>query len=248
MRGVMRALNVLVGLVTLASALAVLGSNLLEPGYAEAHDDSLAFVVTYAAVQVAVVVAFWRDTWLVPWLAVGKALAAYLFLLTLAEVGRAWMAVSPARYVYQLFDWGEGNELVLLAMLFLGRGAGNTLNALYFLGPRLVRLRRERPLLGRLATAVPLAIVVSCVWTFTEFVRVADARDVARLVSEGLDCEAIRAHRGQTTEDVRQRGRRRYLVRIVYGCPTTQVLVADERGRVGTVGSHRPECCTAAGG
>jgi hypothetical protein len=247
MRGVLRAINVLIGLVTLASALAVLASNLLEPGYAEAHGDLPWFVVLYAAVQVAIVVAFARDGWLVPWVAVAKAVAAYAFLLTLAPVGRAWMAVSPARYVYQLFDWGEGNELILLAMLFLGRGVWNTFNVFFFLGPRLVKLRADRPLLGRLATALPIAIVLWCVWTFTEFVRVADARNVARLVSESLDCEAIRARRGETTTDVRQRGKRRYTVRIVYGCPTTRVLVADDRGRVGTVASARPECCATGG-
>ncbi len=243
MRRVMRWTNVLVGVVTLASGLAVLGSDLLEPGYREAHGDALWLIVAYPAAQVVIIDAFWRDTWLVPWLALAKTLAAYVFLLSFIPAGPYWIAWTPGRYVYQLFDWGEGTELVLFTMVYFGRGVWNTVNAFYFTAPWWRPLRIRRPLLGRALTAVPMAAVILCVWMFVELVRAADAHDVARLVYRDLDCATIRARAGETTTDRRERGRRRYIVRIIYGCPVTRVLVADDGGRIGTVAGRRADCC-----
>jgi len=243
----MRWTNVLVGVVTLASALAVLGSDLFEPGYRQAHGDSLGLVVAYAAAQIGIIGAFWRDTRLVPWLALAKALVAYVFLLSFVPGGPYWIAWTPGRYVYQLFDWGEGTELVLFAMAYFGRGIWNTVNAFYFTAPWWRPLRIRRPLLGRTLTAVPMAAVILCVWMFVELVRATDAHDVARLVYGELDCATIRARAGETTTDLRQRGKRRYTVRIIYGCPVTRVLVADDGDHVGTVAGRRADCCGDGG-
>jgi hypothetical protein len=62
-------------------------------------------------------------------------------------------------------------------------------------------------------------------------------------VYHGLDCETVRTRAGQTTDDLRQRGDRRYQVRIVYGCALTRVVVAAEDGRIGTIAGPRLECC-----
>lgn len=243
MRRALRALNVACALVALASALAVLGSTLLEPGYREAHRDAPALVLAYAAWQGLVAWAFARDHRLVPWLALGKTLAAYAFLATFAVAGPYWMAWTPGRYVYQLFDWGAGAEIGVFAMVWLGRGVWNTLNALYFTAPWWQPLRTRRPLVGRVVTAVAIALVVFCLWTFRELVRVGHVRDVARAVFTQLDCPTIRAHAGQTTTDVREGGERRYTVRIVYDCPHIRVIVADADGRVATWAGPRAECC-----
>jgi hypothetical protein len=247
MRGALRAINVACALVALASALAVLGSGLLEPGYREAHGDSLAFVLAYIGWQVLVAWAFARDFALVPWLALAKLLAAWAFLATFAVAGPYWMAWTPGRYVYQLFDWGVGAEIGLFALVWIGRGAWNTLNALYFTAPWWGPLRRRHPLVGRLVTAAAIGLVVFCLWTFRELVRVAHVRDVARAVFDQLDCATIRTHLGETTTDVRQGGARRYTVRIVYGCPQVRVIVADADGRVATWAGVRGECCGAPG-
>ena len=245
MRGALRAINVACALVALASALAVLGSGLLEPGYREAHGDAPALVLAYIGWQVLVAWAFARDLARVPWLALAKLLAAWAFLATFAVAGPYWMAWTPGRYVYQLFDWGVGAEVGLFALVWIGRGAWNTLNALYFTAPWWRPLRRRHPLVGRLVTAAAIALVVFCLWTFRELLRVGHVRDVARAVFDQLDCATIRAHRGETTTDVRQGGARRYTVRIVYDCPQVRVIVADEDGRVATWTGGRGECCGA---
>lgn len=288
MRFAFRWTNVVVALLTLASALAVLGSHLLEPGYAEAHHDAAWFVATYAAIQVVMIVAFARDGWLVPWLALLKAACAWVFLLTFTAyavvqlamigalardgqlvpwlalpktasawaflltctvVGRYWIAWTPGRYVYQLFDLDPATNVGLFALAFLGRGAWNTVNAFYFTAPWWRPLRVRRPLLGRVVTAVPVALTAFCVWGFLALVRIeshtfsADAAEVAQFVFGGLECDAFRAHPGEVTTDLRQRGTRQYQVRIAYDCADARVTVVDEDGKLGTAGGPRPECC-----
>src|SRR5207249_7460511 len=75
----LRLVNVLVAFVTLASALAVLVSDLRVPGYRGHYRDALRFVALYAAVQGVMLAAFARDGRLVPWLALSKTAAAYFF-------------------------------------------------------------------------------------------------------------------------------------------------------------------------
>jgi hypothetical protein len=159
------------------------------------------------------------------------------------------MRSTPSRYVYQLFDWGPGLEIVLFAFLWLGRGVVGTVNALYFTAPWLQRLRARRPLVGRAVTAVALLVLVWCSWTFVELLRVGNLRDVAGGIWTTLDCETMRAKNGETTTDVRQGpdGKRRYTVRIAWGCPETRVIVADEDGRIATWAGERHDCCGAAG-
>jgi len=245
----LRIVNVLVALATLASALAVLVSDLWVPGYREHYRDALWFVALYATVQGVMLVAFARDGWLVPWLALAKAAAAYLFLAGFTHLWPYWRMWTPARYVYQLFEWGEDRQVGLMALVFLGRGAFNTLNATYFTAPWWRTLRVRRPLLGRAVTAAPMAATVFFAWTFFALQREeartfsSEAQDVARVVFEGLDCDAVRAHAGTTTTDLRQRGERRYEVRIAYGCALTQVLVRAEDGRIGTVAGPQLQCC-----
>jgi hypothetical protein len=248
-RRALRIVNVLVALGTLASALAVLVSDLRVPGYRQHYHDALWFVALYAAVQGAMLVEFARDGRLVPWLAAAKAIAAWLFFAGFTRLWPYWRVWTPARYVYQLFEWGEDTSLGLMALVFLGRGAFNTANAAYFTWPWWSRLRARRPLLGRLATTVLMAAMVLFVWLFVMLQREEqhifspEARDVARLVLDGLDCDAVRAHAGETTTDMRQRGDRRYEVHIAYGCALTRVLVRAEDGRIGAVEGPQLECC-----
>ena len=249
MRRALRWLNVAIALVTLASGLAVLGSDLLVTGYRELHRDALGFVVAYCAAQVLMVVEFARDGRLVPWLAVAKALAACLFFASFFTSGLYWMAWTPGRYVYQLFVWGEETKVGLFALAFLGRGTFNTLNAFYFTRPWWGPLRVRRPLIGRAVTAVPVAAAALCTWAFLALVREetttfsSDAQDVARTVLAGVDCEEVRANEGKTMTDLRQRGERRYRVEITYGCDLTRVLVQAEDGRIGTAAEPQPACC-----
>ena len=244
----MRALNVAGAFVTLLSALGVLASHLLESGYRQHHADNLALVTAYTALHVVILVAFARDTWLVPWLAVGKAVAAYVFLWTFPVIGPAWMAMTPGRYVYSLFS-GDVFRLPMFAFIWLGRGAWNAFNAFYFTAGWWQPLRARHPLLGRVVTIVPIAIVVGCMWTFIELVRYEaktfspEAHEIARLVYDGLDCDTVRRRAGETTTDTRQRGERRWKVQISYGCAFTNVVVRAEDGRFGFTGGPRPECC-----
>ena len=248
-RRALRIVNVLIALATLASALAVLVSDLRVPGYREHYRDALWFVVLYAAVQVLMLGEFALDGRLVPWLAAAKAVAAWLFLAGFTHLWPYWRVWTPARYIYQLFEWGEDTSLGLMALVFLGRGAFNTLNATYLTWPWWSRLRASRPLLGRLATAVPVGASVLCVWLFVTLQREEratfspEAQDVARLVLDGLDCAAVRAHAGETTADVRERGDQRYEVHIVYDCALTRVLVRAEDGRIGAAEGPQLECC-----
>ena len=242
-------LNAAVAFVTFASALAVLYSDLAVPGYREHHRDALWFVTAYAAVQVVMLVEFARDGRWVPWLALLKAVVAWLFLANFTSLWPYWQGWTPGRYVYQLFDWGEGTRIGLYALVFLGRGLWNTLNAFYFTQPWWRRLRITRPLLGRVVTALPLVGMLFCLWLFLSLVREEaqtfspEAQAVARLVYEGLDCTAVRANDGKTTDDVRQRGERRYQVRIAWGCEQTRVLVRAEDGRMGAAAGSQRACC-----
>jgi len=248
-RRVFRLMNVAVALVTLASALAVFYSDLTVPGYREHYRDALWFVVAYSAVQIVMLVEFARDGRHVPWLALLKAVAAWVFLAAFASLWPYWGVWTPARYVYQLFDWGESTRIGLYALVFLGRGVWNTLNAFYFTQPWWRRLRITHPLLGHMVTVLPLAGMILCIWMFMQLVREEaetfspEARAVARLVYEGLDCDAVRTNDGKTTDDVRQRGERRYHVRIAWGCAETRVLVQAEDGRMGAAAGPQLACC-----
>jgi hypothetical protein len=136
--------------------------------------------------------------------------------------------------------------------VFLGRGAGNTLVAFALTSTWWRPLRTTQPLVGRLVTAVPIGLTVLAVWAFLQLVRLdaqtysVEAFDVARLVADGLDCDAVRTRSGQTNTDLRQRGDRTYDIQIAYGCPQTRVVVVDQDGRRGTADVQRPECCPGA--
>jgi hypothetical protein len=242
-------LNVAVAFVTLASALAVLYSDLAVPGYREHHRDALWFVSAYAAVQVVMLVEFARDGRLVPWLALAKAVAAWFLITFLDSLWPRWSVWTPARYVYLLFDWGESTGFGMYALIYLGRGLWNTLNTAYFTKSWWMRLRVTAPFLGRVVTGVPLAGMIFCAWKFINEVRLEaqlspEAQAVAQLVYEGLECDAIRANDGRVTYDVRQRGERRYDVRIAWGCAQTRVVVRSQDGRMGGISGPRQACCS----
>ncbi len=248
MRLVLRIANVLIALVTLASALAVLFSDLAVVGYRACYQDALWFVVLYAVVQAVMLVAFARDHRLVPWLALAKAAAAWAFLADFSHLWPTWYTWTPARYLYLLFEWHTGTKVGLFALVFLGRGAFNTLNATYFTARWWRELRVHRPLLGRAVTALPMALTVLFLWTFfalqQEEARTtsAEAQEVARDVQENLACDSVREHVGTTTTDIRQRGAQRYLVQIAYACASTRILVRAEDGRIGSVAAPQLEC------
>ena len=249
MRRALRFVNVGVAVVTLASALLVLFADVTDTGYRQHYRDAIWFVAAYCAVQVVMLVEFARDGRSVPWLAVAKAVAAWLFLANLFSLWPYWKTWTPARYVYQVFELNGATTIGVLGLVLLGRGAFNVLNAFYFTLPWWQGLRARRPLVGRLATAVPFAAVVLCVWAFRELLHdelatfSPEAQEVARFVWEGLDCDAVRSHAGQTTTDLRQHGDQRYQVQIAYGCEVTRVVVQAADGRIGTAVGARPECC-----
>jgi hypothetical protein len=242
MRAAVRYWNVVVAGLCALSAGLVLGTNAFDGEYRARSQDNLPFVLAYAGLHIWMIIAFLRDTAAVPWVAVGKAVAAYLFLLTFVPAGPLWMAWSPARYVYQLFDWGPGGEFILFGFLFLGRGVGNTLNALVLTEPWWRPWRVRQPLLSRAFSALPIVIIVLCIWTFAEIIRTQWARDIAQRVVDDLDCPTVQTKMGQTITDLRQMGRQRFHVRIVYGCPVTQVFVADQSSHVG-MAEGAASCC-----
>jgi hypothetical protein len=100
-------------------------------------------------------------------------------------------------------------------------------------------------------TAVPVAIVVGCVWQFMVFVRIEakafspEAHEVAQLVQQTLSCDDVRAKDGTTTSDVRQRGDRQYRVTIRWGCTDTRIVVRDPEDRIGVAVGAPPACCAA---
>ncbi len=249
MHRAVRWLNVVVCAVTLASGLATLASDLFEPGYREAHRDLLWFVTAYCAVQAWMVVEFARDGRFAPWMAVARLLGAVLFFATIPGAGLFWVVWTPGRYVYQLFDWSDGSKIGLFALAFLGRGAFNVLNVLFWTAPWWRVLRERRPLVGRAVTSVAVAVAAVCVSAFFALLAEerrtfsADAQEVARVVLDQVDCAAVRANDGKTTTDLRQRGERKYMVEITYGCAVTRVVVHTEDGRVGTVAGPQAACC-----
>jgi hypothetical protein len=246
-------LNALGTAVTLLSALAVLASWLLDPAYRIYFGDSLLFVLGYTALQAWFLWSFVRDTPAVPWIAVGRAVAGWIFIALFVSVGPLWMRLTPARYVYQLFDWGPEARIGLFALVFLGRGAFNTFSAFALTRDWWWPLRERRPLLGRLLTAVPVAIIVAFVWAFFQMVRLdattfsPEAFEVARLVLDGIDCPTLREREGRTTTDLRQRGDRQYHVTIRWRCAEVQVEVRAEDGRMGVMRGPRLECCPERG-
>jgi hypothetical protein len=205
-------------------------------------------VVAYAAVQAWIVVAFARDDRLVPWIAIGKAVLAYLFLVLLGVLWPRWRVWTPARYVYEVFAWGSATNLGLFTLVFLGRGAFNTVSAFVLTSRWWQPLRHRRPLLGRLVTAVPIGLTVLCVWAWSQLVRdeahsvSPEAQEIAAYVHETLDCATVRARDGQTTTDLRQRGERTYQVRITYGCPLTSVVVHTQDGKLASVSGAKLAC------
>jgi hypothetical protein len=249
MRGVLRWINVGIGLACFASGAAALGSWVGDPGYRVHYGDAFLVLLTYVAFYGWVVRSFARDDAWVPRLAVAKALGAYLFLLVFAVTGRLWMIRTPGRYVYQLFEWGPGSETLLMGYVFLGRGVWNTVNAMVFTAPWWTRLRRTSPFLGRVVTAVPVAILVTLLVGYRELMRLEDetfsteATSVAEQIAAGIDCDAIRDHTGRVTADIRERDERRYEVRIDWDCRDLQILVRAPDGRLGTVRQSRLECC-----
>jgi len=253
MRRALRWVNVLAAAAPLASALAVLGSTLSTPEYRSHYRDSLPVVAAYIAFYLAVVVAFARDTRYVPTLAVLKAVGAYAFIAAFVVLGPLWMARTPGRYVYLLFDWGPEGRVVLIAFVMLGRGVWNTLNAMFFTVRWWVSLRQRQPLLGRIVTMLPLGITVALVAAFVELRKLdrqmysPDAYVVARQVFDRLTCDEIRAKQGTETTDVRQRDADRFVVRIHWDCRAVRVLVQAPDERVGHADGERAECCAGGG-
>jgi len=254
MRRALLWLNAFGTAITLLSSLAVLVSWLLDPGYRVHYGDALLFVVGYAAFQAWSLRCFARDAPAAPWLSVAKAIAGWLFILLFVSIGPLWMRITPARYVYQLFDWGPEARIGLFAFVFLGRGFFNTLSAFSLTRDWWFPLRDRRPLLGRLVTAIPVAAMVTLVWAFFQMVRIdaktfsAEAYDVARVVLSGIDCPMLREREGQTTTDLRQRGERSYHVTIRWRCTDLQVEVRAEDGRIGVIRGPRLECCAGRPG
>lgn len=242
MRTALRYWNALIAAACLVSALLVLGTNVFDPVYRSHSQDALWFVFLYVLLHARMLQAFLWDTWEVPWFAIGKAVVALLFLVTFVPVGPWWMGWSPGRYIYQLVDWGPGAEFILFAFLFLGRGIGNTMNALILTEHWWRPWRIRQPLLSRLFSALPILVVVMCIWTFTEIVRTQWLRDLAQRVVDELDCPTVMSKLGQTTTDLRQMGKHRYHVRIEYACPVTTVLISDEPGHIG-MAKGASQCC-----
>lgn len=247
----LRILNAFGAAVCLASALAVLGANLADPGYRAHYRDAIWYVLAYAAFYAWVLHTFaWSGrVRTAQGLAVVKAIGAYAFLAIFPWAGRTWMVLTPGRYVYQLFDWGSEASIVLMAYVFLARGAWNTVNAFALTRPLWFPLRQSRPLFGRIVTYIPVVITVLCVWAFLRLARMnaeefsAEAHEVANLVASDIQCEEIRAKAGTTTTDVRQRGDRRYDVMIRWDCTDLRIVVRDPDGKAGTARTPRPECC-----
>lgn len=250
MRLAVRLTYALVSFVTLASAVAVLWSDLFVPGYRDHYRDAVWFVASYAAVQLVMLAGFLRDGPHVKWLALAKAVAAWLFLANFFALWPYWKVWTPARYVYVLFEqWGGGSQIGLMALVLLGRGAFNTVATFYLTREWWMPLRDRMPLLGRIVTIAPVAATGLSVWFFLMLV-VEEYRTfspegfgVAREVLATAPCEQVRERDGTTTEDVRQRGDRRYEVRVTWGCALTRVIVRTPDGKVGTFAGPRSECC-----
>jgi hypothetical protein len=250
MRRVLRWTNVCISGAALASGLAVLGSTLLDAGYRAHYRDSLLLVVAYLVFYGVALIAFARDDRRTAHLAVAKAMGAYLFLATFVVVGPLWMARTPGRYLYMLFDWGRDAGVVLMAYVILGRGLWNTLNAMFFTARWWMPLRASHPLAGRVLTMLPIGLAAAFVALFIELRReeratyspVAD--QVAEQVFASIDCAEIRAKEGTETTDLRERGDgQRFRVHVRWDCRAVRVDVQDADGRLGQFAGPRDECC-----
>lgn len=250
MRRMLRWTNVVISGAALASGLAVLASHLLDAGYRVHYRDSLLLVVAYLVFYGVVLLAFARDDRRMAHLAVAKALGAYLFLATFVVLGPLWMARTPGRYVYLLFDWGREASWVLMAYVLFGRGLWNTLNAMFFTTQWWIPLRARRPLAGRVLTMVPLGLAVAFVALFVELRRqegelyspVAD--EVAQQVFASIDCTEIRAKQGTETTDLRERSDgQQFHVHVRWDCHAVRIYVRDKDGRFGQFAGPRAECC-----
>ena len=244
-----RLAHALVALATLASAVAVLVSDLAVAGYREHYRDAVWFVAIYVAVQAGLLAGFLRDGPHVKWLALVKAIAAWLFLANFFVLWPYWKMWTPARYVYLVFEQSNGSQLALMAFVLLGRGAFNTLSAFYFTREWWMPLRDRMPLVGRIVTMLPVAVAGLCVWFFVALAAEEyrtfspEAYAVAEEILATAPCEQVRERAGTTTEDVRQRDDRRYEVRITWACELTRVIVRTPDGRLGTFAAPRTECC-----
>lgn len=270
----LRWFHVMAHAFTLASALAVLAQDLTDPGYVAFHGDWLPWVVLYTGVQAWALVVYARDRPLVPWLTLAKAVVAVALLASFAADGMhqgdpagdaaarlsflngfdasaaAWMRITPARYVYALFDWGSAAKVGMYGFLLLGRGMMNLVSAFVATAPWWRPLRDRQPIVGRAVTAVAVALVVTCAWGFLQLVKLngetysVEAEGVAWAVFGGIDCATLKARQGTTVSQTLARGERRYEARILYGCAETQVVVTAPDGRLGVARGARTECCT----
>jgi hypothetical protein len=253
MRRVLRWTNVAISGAALASGLAVLGSNLLDAGYGAHYRDSLLVVFAYVLFYGVVLLAFARDDRRMAHLAAAKALGAYLFLATFVMLGPLWMARTPGRYVYMLFDWGRDASVVMMAYVILGRGLWNTLNAMYFTAGWWMPLRTSHPLAGRVLTMVPIGLAAGFVALFVELRReerltYSPAADqVAEQVFGSIGCTEIRAKQGTETTDLRERSDgQRFHVHVRWDCHALRVYVQSDDGRMGQYAGPRDECCADA--
>jgi hypothetical protein len=269
----LRWVHVVVHVVTLASALAVLASDLVDPGYAAFYGDVLPFVAVYVAVQAWALWVFARDRPAAPLFTVAKAVAALVLLGSFVAdayaqgnptgaaperlafvngfdgAAAAWIRLSPARYVYLLFDWGAAAKVGIYGFLLLGRGAFNVVSAFVATDRWWRPLRTTQPILGRFLTMLPVALVVTCTWGFFQLVKLnaetmsADAERVAWTVYRGIECGVLRDRQGTTVTQTLQQGDQRYDARILYGCTETQVVVIAPDGRLGIARGARTDCC-----
>ncbi|MCW5888940.1 MAG: hypothetical protein KIT14_00155 [bacterium] len=254
MRRAVRWMNALGLVATLASALAVLGSWVLDPTYRQHYGDQPLFVLGYVALHAWYLRAYLTDARALPAIAFARAAAGLFFLVTFTYIGPAWMVVSPARYVYLLFEWGSAFKIGMFAFVFLGRGAFNVFSAFVLTETWWRPMRETRPLLARLVTGVPVLLIVGCLWLFLQLARMdartfsPEAHGVAAEVLATIDCETLRQRRGTTTTDVRQRGERRYEVTVRWDCRDVQVMVRDPDGKLGTEHGPRFDCCPNTSG
>ena len=250
MRRTLRWTNVLISGAALASGLVVLSYNLFDAGYRDHYRDSLPLIVVYLVFYNLVLFAFARDDRRTAHLAVAKALGAYLFLVTFVVVGPLWMARTPARYVYLLFDWGREAPSVLMAYVLFGRGLWNTLNAMFFTTQWWIPLRARRPLAGRIVTMLPIGLAAAFVGLYVELreqgreLYSPAADEVAEQVFASIDCAQIRAKQGTETTDLRERADgQRFHVHVRWDCRAVRIYVQDQDGRLGQYAGPRDECC-----
>jgi hypothetical protein len=253
---ILRHLNVLATMVTLASGVAVLAQDLLVPGYRGYHRDWVPFVAAYCASQALMLAQLLRQGPWLPWLIAARTAAAYAFLLVffqnLPSIWPQWRYWTPGRYVYELVDVPGILNLGLYSLIFLGRGAFNTWSLMTFTEDWWRPLRRSHPFAGRLVTAGFVAGLVFPVWAFlvviTQEAKIysPEAEAVAREVLDGITCEVVQEKAGQQTTDLRRRGSTNYHVQIAYDCAVTHVVVRMEDGRVGSYSGSPGDCCARA--